>query len=148
MQTLDGEVRIEIATLREVLSSVSRKFETDAGHLCNPKAVNGWFCKHLGASRGKLKVLKIGAAKVPTVKQLFRNAARSDQPLDTDSNSEKPMFYCISKIDFSKKVPYQGRSGEPTNALFRIRNPSLGSHGWSDCQLKNVEIERLTSQNC
>jgi hypothetical protein len=69
------------------VSSVSPRFATDEGHRCNPKAVNGSFCKHLGASRGKLKLLKISAAKVPTVKQTFRNAALSERPIDAVSNS-------------------------------------------------------------
>jgi hypothetical protein len=58
-------------------------FETDLGHRCNPKAVNGGFRKHLGASRGKLELLEIGAAKVPTVKHTFRNATRSERPAET-----------------------------------------------------------------
>jgi hypothetical protein len=43
-----------------------------------------------------LKGLKVRAAKVLSVKQLFRNAAHSERPIDPVSNSEKPMFYCIS----------------------------------------------------
>jgi hypothetical protein len=55
----------------------------------------------------------MGAAKVPTVKQIFRNAARSERPIDPVSNSISPCFGTTCEIDFSEKVPYQGWSGEP-----------------------------------
>lgn len=91
---------------------MSHRFETDAGHLCDPNAVNGRFCKHLGTSRGKLKLLKIGAAKVPTVKQIFRNAAHAERTIDSVSNSAGPAFLSTFESNFSEKVPYQGQYGD------------------------------------
>jgi hypothetical protein len=99
---------------RAVKQRVAR-YETDAGYLSNPKAVNGMRHKHLGASRGKLKLLKVRAAKVPTVKQIFRNAAHLERPTDPVSNSANPCFCGTSNIDISEKVRYQGWSGETRN---------------------------------
>jgi len=54
----------------------------------------------------------VRAAKVLSVKQLFRNAAHSERPIDPVSNAENPAFLTTFKLDFSEKVPYQGWYGE------------------------------------
>jgi len=68
---------------------------------------------------GKLHRPKKVAAKVPTVKQIFRNAAHLERPTEPVSNSANPCFCGTSNIDLFEKVRYQGWYGE---GLGRCKN--------------------------